>query len=523
MENCVRLGGEEPAGAAFVASGCSSVAEFLSSALLCNGAVRCIRLTDEFPPSSAGCEGSDLLISVKGVREREAKRSEAGSLARFWHDLATSIRTSSSTHELELVVLRVEFASIEEFAILCSGIGSPLCTLLHLTLVKFTIQTMSSANIYMARTLLKDALFHNTSLHSLTLYTSPDVCSPECLMPALTRSTPCSSITHLVLWLQSPHTLDDVSGIFTGLAHNTISLTRFEINNNLSNCFSHDMLQLIGSMLLTNTSLVSLELYGFHLPGELVQMLFASLEQNTHLTILSLRRCKGPDWPSASFVLDILRVNGILRSLNLKGTPLEGKNEAAIEAQLAKNRESPKRAFINRPSMAASNHSAQDLGHDVPPEVQQRKLELPTLIAEVDSELGKLPRMFVLTTNDTGLGRKLVAGMIPGLQNVRLELLCEHRGGPHLVAEQRGITLASVVDTPEISSLPTYLHLQTRGAPRISFEGSQQWLFKVLSKHNCCTSTRIHEVFGLSRVQYGNWRAGWLCDAHLFEGILWPV
>lgn len=508
MENCVRLGGEEPAGAAFVASGCSSVAEFLSSALLCNGAVRCIRLTNEIPPSSAGCEGSDLLISVKGVREREAKRSEAGSLARFWHDLATSIRTSSSTHELELVVLRVEFASIEEFALLCSGIGSPLCTLSHLTLVEFTIQTMSSANIYMARTLLKDALFHNTSLHSLTLYTSHDVCSPECLMPALTRSTPCSSITHLVLWLQSPHTLDDVSGIFTGLAHNTTSLTGFEINNNLSNCFSHDTLQLIGSMLLTNTSLVSLEFYGFQLPGELVQMLFASLDQNTHLTILSLWRCKGPDWPSASFVLDILRVNGILRSLNLKGTPLEGKNEAAIEAQLAKNRESPKRALINRPSMAASNHSAQDLGHDVPPEVQQRKLELPTLI-----ELGKLPRMFVLKRNDKGLGRKLVAGR----QNVRLELLCEH--GRHLVVEQRGITLALVVATPDLLA---YLDSQTRGAAlaSITFQGSQQWLFKVLSKHNCCTSTRIHEVFGLSHVKYGNSHARWLCDAHLFEGKL---
>lgn len=69
--------------------------------------------------------------------------------------------------------------------------------------------------------------------------------------------------------------------------------------------------------------------------------------------------------------------------------------------------------------------------------------ELFTFVME--GEVGKLPRMFVVTVDD-GFVRKVVSAMVPSLQNVRLELLCECHSGPHLVDRQQGLRFATLDD-----------------------------------------------------------------------------
>lgn len=213
----------------------------------------------------------------------------------------------------------------------------------------------------------------------------------------------------------------------------------------------------------------------------------------------------------------------------------------------------------------ALQNEFENLRNDVLPRLVQKMNQLLN-----ERELGKLPRMYVVTRNDGHMGRKLLAAVVPGVQNVRLELLCERRGQPHFVDGQHGLTLtiledgvvkrglpyiyaflqtanvlvkvaahvavglgdmvpdfskvlASIVDTPELlSSLPSWsgpvAHPSASTASTSSHE-SQQWLREVLSHYECNTDAQIRKVFGLSPVQYRKGGIAWLCKEHEHEAI----
>lgn len=286
---------------------------------------------------------------LDGLRAQEESR-EAGSFIRFLSALPSSCSRLSFGSEVTL-------ASEHELSALFDAIASPSCTLQSLNLgAPLTIISSSDSNYSSAKvcqSIIGDALCKNTSLTSLFISSRShmDIIEKH-LLPALTR--PHSSIKSLEVWLDPhQHTLDCLLHIFTALALNytASTLTHLEVNNSGSKQainYSSDLITQLGKMLSTNKSLISFELYELYLPGTLVHSLFNSLESNVHLTRLSLWKCGGEDWPSASSVLDCLRVNAFLHELDLGDTPLAGQMEAAIRAQLERNKENAEHLQVLR-------------------------------------------------------------------------------------------------------------------------------------------------------------------------------
>lgn len=200
--------------------------------------------------------------------------------------------------------------------------------------------------------------------------------------------------------------------------------------------------------------------------------------------------------------------------------------------------------------------------------VQKRLGELLTFVEE--EETGKLPRMYVVIKDNGHILCKMAATVVPGLRSMRLGLLCEHKRGPHLVDGKQGLPIATLDNgllknaLPYVNaflkvahvavkvgahvaagcgdSIPDFTHVLaliqdsnaipgfstmsgSMGEPpsrfvdnvvnRVSYQEGLRWLHNVLSSHDCLTSSRIHEMFGLSRVWDRKLKAvSWLCDAH---------
>ncbi|KAI5073624.1 hypothetical protein GOP47_0011637 [Adiantum capillus-veneris] len=356
MESCVQLGSINIAHA-FAASQCRTFTDFLFSTAFRQGSpVQRVDLLPNLDFLRAGDESTTLSISVMDLRKHEELR-ELGSFLRFLRGLPTSLGTSCTT----LSLLNIDFDSLEELDALCDGIASPLCSLTNLDL-DFSLEdsqleqeeiTMENAQeqennkIGAQDRLIKGALLKNTSLQSVSLFSGS--IHSDSLYTALARRPPCA-IKELQVLLQDNHTLDHVHRILAGLSQNAIALTSLHIRGgdwSRSSTSLKDGERQLATMLETNTSLSALKLQLLYLPGKVIEILFASLEKNLHLTHLSLEGCEGPEWPSASSILDSLRTNGRISRLDLKHTPLEtGQRQAAIMAQLERNQENLKQLKV---------------------------------------------------------------------------------------------------------------------------------------------------------------------------------
>ncbi|KAI5067166.1 hypothetical protein GOP47_0017694 [Adiantum capillus-veneris] len=188
-----------------------------------------------------------------------------------------------------------------------------------------------------------------------------------------------------------------------------------------------------------------------------------------------------------------------------------------------------------------------------------------------DGEAGKLPRMCVVT-QDVRSVRRLVLKIIPGLHNLRLELLCECRNQPCHVDGQHGLSiatlddgllkrglsyidgflrvaqvvakigahvavgygdiipdfacvLAGIVDAQAFGSSAMSLELidDIHSPSRVDFPKGQQWLFDVLSHFKCTKGDQIYTQFGLRRIRYADARVAWVCDKHYSGGVPFPI
>ncbi|KAI5080142.1 hypothetical protein GOP47_0005621 [Adiantum capillus-veneris] len=348
-------------------SGCKSLTDFISCPAFCHGVQRAYVGDDVSWGSHASISAAavaagelpalaNLQFSLRNLRARE----EAGSLPLFLHALPTSI---PSCKHLEL--WGVGISSLHELDALCRGIASPLCTLesLHLDV--------------QPKRLVGDALSSNVSILSLTIISA--LCPEDRWMPC--------SVNDLHVKLVGDDTLDVLHSVFSALADNSLALISMSLTGSYdvlkeidASSFTQPIMleseKLLGLLLFTNTTLTSVHLYDLVmpleafqmlfislaqnakltsfslivypcLPGEVVCKLFASLENNRHLASLDLSYNCGEDWPSASSVLDRLRINGILSDFSCDESPLDdelyeeensdGVTWEALSAQLAIN------------------------------------------------------------------------------------------------------------------------------------------------------------------------------------------
>lgn len=156
-------------------------------------------------------------------------------------------------------------------------------------------------------------------------------------------------------------------------------------------------------------------------------------------------------WRSAAVALGVLRD--------------ERRNEAEVseggERSFQKTPSGREREWIfkevrnARGEIREMRRSVEEIGAEIKglqKQVVPRLKELATFLRESDD--GRVPRMPVVTVATERWGRRVITALVPGLRQVRLELLCENRQQPHLVEEQPGLQFATLDDGLLKQALP---------------------------------------------------------------------